>query len=164
VQQVFEQEYIKLGEAAFQRDAYDEAEQLFRKSLEERETVDGLVNLGNSLAAQGRSDEAAEQYREAIRQDSTFALAWFNYGNLHMQSGKPQYAYGLWKRAIELDPRMPEARRNLGLLLMQAGRLHEADEQLRIYLTLENDPARREEIMRDLERMREFIDTAPLTE
>ncbi|MBR9978027.1 MAG: glycosyltransferase family 39 protein [Bacteroidetes bacterium] len=161
VQQVFEQEYIKLGKAAFLRESYSEAEDLFRRSLAQRETVDGLVNLGNALAAQGQPGEAAEKYREAIRRDSTSALAWFNFGNLHMQNGKPQYAYGFWKRATEYDPRMPEARRNFGLLLMQAGRFREAEEQLQIYLTLEEDPARRNEIARDLERLQHLIDAGP---
>lgn len=161
MQQVFEQEYIKLGKEAFLRESYSEAENLFRRSLAERETIDGLVNLGNALAAQGRPHEATEQYREAIRRDSTSALAWFNYGNLQMQQGKPQYAYGCWKRATEYDPRMPEARRNLGLLLMQAGRLQEAEQQLRIYLTLEEDPVRRNEIARDLERLRNVMDSEP---
>ncbi|MFZ1731467.1 MAG: glycosyltransferase family 39 protein [Bacteroidota bacterium] len=158
VRQGFEQEYLKIGQASFNTGAYPEAERRFRASLNEQVTVDALVNLGNALAAQKRVEEAAEQYREALNMDSTAALAWFNYGNLRMQTGSPQYAYGYWKKAIECDPFLGDARRNLGLLLMQAGRLPEAREQLTKYLELEPDPKRRSEINRDLERIRQILE------
>ncbi len=159
VHQGFEQEQIKLGKVAFGEGSYGEAERRFRASLQEQVTVDGLVNLGNALAAQHRADEAAAQYRAAIQRDSTYALAWFNFGNLRMQTGSAQYAYGYWKKAVECDPRLAEARRNLGLLLMQAGRLTEAREQLRIYLELERDAERRAEIVRDLERVDQLLES-----
>lgn len=160
VRQGFEQEHLRLGQAAFNRSDFSEAEKRFRASLGEQETVDGLVNLGNALAAQQRPDEAAEQYRTAILRDSTYALAWFNFGNLRMQTGSPQYAYGYWKKAIDCDPRLADARRNLGLLLMQAGRLDEAEVQLEAYLRLESRPDRRAEIARDLEQLRRMRQTA----
>ncbi|MBR9974348.1 MAG: glycosyltransferase family 39 protein [Bacteroidetes bacterium] len=164
VRQGFEQEHLKLGQSAFNRASYDEAEQWFRRSLEEQETVDGLVNLGNALAAQQRPEEAAALYRQAIRSDSTYALAWFNFGNLRMQTGSPQYAYGYWKKAVEHDPRLAGARRNLGLLLMQAGRYDEAEQQFEAYLRLESQTREREAIQQDLERlraMRRSADPAP---
>ena len=154
VRQGFELEYLKLGQSAFGRAQYQEAERWFRQSLDEQETVDGLVNLGNAVAAQQRPEEAAALYRRAIGRDSTHALAWFNFGNLRMQTGSPQYAYGYWKKAVEHDPRLAGARRNLGLLLMQAGRLPEAQDQLEAYLALETDAGRRAEIARDVERLR----------
>lgn len=153
VHQGFELEQIKLGKVSFGEGMYADAERRFRASLKEQVTVDGLVNLGNALAAQRKAAEAAAQYREALRRDSTCALAWFNFGNLRMQTGNTQYAYGYWKKAVECDPRLAEARRNLGLLLMQAGRMAEAREQLRTYLTLERDADRRAEIARDLDRI-----------
>ncbi|MDT8324632.1 MAG: glycosyltransferase family 39 protein [Bacteroidota bacterium] len=153
VEQDYSHEYIKLGQLAFERGDYAEAERHFRFSVAQRKTVDGLTNLGNSLAAQRKLTVAADQYRAALRMDSTAALAWFNFGNLWMQSQKPQYAYGYWKKAITYNPRLPDAHRNLGLLLMQAGRLDEAEQALRTYVELEKDPGRRAEIMRDLERI-----------
>jgi 4-amino-4-deoxy-L-arabinose transferase-like glycosyltransferase len=158
IRQGFEQENIKLGQVAFNAGDYPDAENRFRASLKDQVSVDGLVNLGNALAAQKRAEEAAVQYREAIRLDSTAALAWFNFGNLRMQTGSPQYAYGYWKKAVACDPRLPDARRNLGLLLMQAGRLMEAREQLNVYLTLESDPGRRAEISSDLEQIQRLLD------
>ncbi len=153
VQQDFSHEYIKLGQLAFADGDYPGAEKLFRSSVSERATVDGRTNLGNALAAQNKAAEAAEQYRFALKMDSTYALAWFNFGNLWMQNNKPQYAYGYWKRALEYNPRLPGARRNLGLLLIQAGRLNEAAEHLRAYLLLEEHPGKRTEIQRDLARI-----------
>ncbi len=157
VRQGFEQEYIKLGQVAFKSADYPESERLFRASLSEQESVDAMVNLGNALAAQNRSEEAAAQYRRAIAKDSTAALAWFNFGNLRMQTGSPQYAYGYWKKAIACDPYLSDARRNFGLLLMQAGRLPEAEAELMEYLKLEPDASRRSEISRDLEKIGQIL-------
>jgi 4-amino-4-deoxy-L-arabinose transferase-like glycosyltransferase len=161
IEQGYAHEYIKLGQIAFDRGDFAEAEERFRASVAQRPTVDGLTNLGNSLAAQKKMNEAATQYRAALRKDSTAALAWFNFGNLWMQMQKPQYAYGYWKKAVEHNPRLADAHRNLGLLLMQAGRLDEAERALRRYLELENDPGRRADIMRDLDRIEEARRAAP---
>ena len=161
VEQGYAHEYIKLGQVAFDRGDFAKAEEQFRASVAQRPTVDGLTNLGNSLAAQKKMNEAAEQYRAALRMDSTAALAWFNFGNLWMQSQKPQYAYGYWKKALDYNPRLADAHRNLGLLLMQAGRLDEAERALRAYLDLENDAAKRAEIMRDLDRIESARRGAP---
>lgn len=161
VRQGFEQEYLRLGQFAFDRGDYAHAETRFRASLAEQETLDGIVNLGNALAAQRRVEEAAAQYRTAIDRDSTFALAWFNFGNLRMQTGSARYAYGYWKRAIECNPHLAGARRNLGLLLLQAGRLDEAARELEEYLRLETDAARRAEIADDLARVRQLLRDAP---
>lgn len=161
IEQDYAHEYIKLGQIAFDRGDFAEAEERFRASVAQRPTVDGLTNLGNSLAAQKKMNEAAAQYRAALRKDSTAALAWFNFGNLWMQTQKPQYAYGYWKRAIECNPRLADAHRNLGLLLMQAGRLDEAEQALRAYLELENDPGKRADIMRDLDRIEAARRAAP---
>ncbi|PLX30596.1 MAG: hypothetical protein C0600_07915 [Ignavibacteria bacterium] len=154
VEQDFSQEYLKLGQTAFDTGDFPAAEAAFRTSLDERHTCDGWTNLGNALAAQQRMDEAANMYRTALKEDSTFALAWFNFGNLWMQTGKPQYAFGYWKKAIEHDPLLAGAHRNLGLLLIRAGRLSEARSALNTYLELEPDATKRAEIQADLQRLK----------
>ncbi len=161
VQQSFAQEYLKLGQLAFDRGDFPEAETHFRSSVEEERTVDGLTNLGNALAAQRQASGATDAYRAALAQDSTAPLAWFNYGNLLMQTGKPQYAYGAWKKALELQPRLAAAHRNLGLLLFRAGRLQEALQHLETYADLERDQAKRREIERDIMRIRELQRQSP---
>ncbi|MBN1448217.1 MAG: tetratricopeptide repeat protein, partial [Bacteroidetes bacterium] len=158
VQQDFAQEYLKLGQLAFERGDFPEAEMQFRASLGEKRTIDGWTNLGNVLAAQGQPQEATEMYRTALAQDSTAALTWFNYGNLFMQTGKPQYAFGAWKKALEYQPRLAAAHRNLGLLLFQAGRLEEALQHLQTYLTLERDTKKRDEVSRDIMRIRAILE------
>ena len=157
VQQSFAQEYLKLGQMAFDAGDFSRAESHFRASVEEKRTVDGLTNLGNALAAQQQTENAADAYQAAIAEDSTSALAWFNYGNLLMQTGRPQYAYGTWKRALELQPRLAAAHRNLGLLLFQAGRLQEALRHLEMYTDLERDGKKRREIERDIARIRSLL-------
>lgn len=155
--QDFSLEYIKLGKSAFGKGNYARAEEEFRHAVEERQSAEGMTNLGNALAAQQRSDEAAAQYRAAIRKDSTYALAFFNFGNLWMQANKPQYAYGYWKKSLEHDPRLAAAHRNLGLLLFRAGRLQEAAQQLRAYLELERDENARAAVRQDLVRIEQLL-------
>lgn len=153
VVQTFSQEYLRLGQTSFNDGDYAAAERAFRASIEEESTSDGWTNLGNALAAQKRMGEAADMYRTALRIDSTHALTWFNFGNLWMQTGKPQYAFGYWKKAIEQDPLLADAHRNLGLLLIRAGRIDEARSALRKYVKLERDPGKRAEIEADLRNL-----------
>lgn len=158
VDQRFEQEYLKLGQIAFDGGSYSEAEEMFTRSIGERPTMDGYVNAGNANAAQGKFAEASAAYRQAIAMDSTSALAWFNYGNMWMQRNDAPRAHACWVRAVKYNPKFAPARRNLGLLFLQAGRPKEAEEQLSVYLRLERDPAMRAQIQRDLDNVRRMVE------
>lgn len=150
----FEQEYLRLGQLAFEQRDVAEAETYFRRSLEERETVDGRINLANTLAATQRYDASVVEYRRALAMDSTSALAWYNYGNMWMQRGDAPRAHASWIRAVKLNPDLAAAHRNLGILLFQAGRLEESEQHYEIYIRLETDAERRRQAEEDLRRLR----------
>jgi len=158
VQQSYAQEYLKMGQIAFEQGSFAVAERRFRASLAEKPTVDGLTNLGNALAAQGRTQEATDMYHAALARDSTAALTWFNLGNLFMQTGSPRRAYAAWEKTLEHQPHLAAAHRNLGLLLYQAGRLEEALRHLETYITLERDTKKRDEVSRDVAGIRAALD------
>jgi 4-amino-4-deoxy-L-arabinose transferase-like glycosyltransferase len=159
IDQRFEQEYLKLGQVAFDEGRYQEAAALFRRSVDERPTIDGYVNHGNALAAQGQFDQASVQYHQALGMDSTSVLAWFNFGNMWMQRGDAARAHTCWLRSVQANARFAPARRNLGLLLFQAGRLKEAEEQLAMYVTLETDAQMRATVQCDLDNLRSMLST-----
>lgn len=157
VDQRFEQEYLKLGQVAFETGDYPEAASMFTQSLEERPTLDGHINLGNAYAAQGKFPDASTAYRQALALDSTSALAWFNYGNMWMQRSDAPRAHACWTRAVRFNPRLAAARRNLGILFMQAGRLADAEAQFVAYLAIERDPEMRAVVQHDLNTIRRML-------
>jgi hypothetical protein len=148
--QSYELEYTRLGELAFDAKDYDEAERLFLRSLEERVTVEALVNLGNTHAVRGRAGDAGAAYDRALTIDPQSHLALFNLGNLAMQSGNVRAAATLWQRALAANGAFAPAHRNLGLLLVRSGHVDEGVAHLRSFLTYERDARARAEIERDL--------------
>lgn len=148
--QTFELEYTRLGEMAFDAKDYDEAERLFARSLEEKVTVEALVNLGNTHAVRGRAGEAGAMYDRALTMDPRSHLALFNLGNLAMQSGNERAAATLWSRALAVNGAFSPAHRNLGLLLVRSGRIEEGVRHLRSFLDYERDARARADIERDL--------------
>ena len=151
----YELEYLKLGQIHFDAGDYAEAGLWFERSVDERETVDGRMNLANALAAQENMHEAVVEYRAALALDSTSALTWFNFGNLWMQVNNAPRAHACWTRAIEYNPDFAPAHRNLGILLMHAERYAEAEKHFERFLELERNPEQRRGIEMDLKRMRE---------
>ncbi len=60
--------------------------------------------LANQLAMDGDLDGAEQQFRQLIRTEPYFGLAYFNYGKLLLDRGDPQAARGLFQRSRELSP------------------------------------------------------------
>lgn len=59
--------------------------------------------------------ELAERlYREAVRVNPGYAMAYTNLGNILYRRGDKTEASALYRKALELDPEQPEANYNLG--------------------------------------------------
>lgn len=80
------------------------------------------------------NDEALRLYREALRVDPEYALAWAGLGDAYAQRVL-RYGFGIdWadsaaaaaSRATELDPELAEGHKALGVALFAAGRLEDA--------------------------------------
>ena len=83
---------------------------------ESRDDADVHNNLGLVLAKAGRTEEAAEQFRAALRADPGFAPAHLNLGTALASQGKRGPALAEFRRALELEPRNVKARRNIDIV------------------------------------------------
>lgn len=124
---------ILLGVATFKQTAYwHDSESLWVHTLActtENETAH--FNFGNALEKVGRSDEAIDHYKEALRINPNDADVHNNFGNILLREGKFDEAITHFQKALEARPNYAEAYSNLGMALGRLGRVSEAIEQYR---------------------------------
>lgn len=98
----------------------------------------------NVLRDQGLLEQAADQYREAIRLDPESAEAHNNLGSILGRQGRLQEAIREVSRAVELAPSLAEAHNNLGILLAVRGDSGSAESHFREAAGLDSrDPTAR---------------------
>jgi len=86
-------------------------------------------HLADLLWEQGKSGEAAAQYREAIRINPNVAEAHVGLGAALLELGNREEATSQYREALKLDPQSWQAYNQLGILLAQAGKPDEAAAQ-----------------------------------
>ncbi len=84
------------------------------------------VNTGNKFLQEGKSAEAENLFRKAIRLDPTTIMAYHNMGNVCLQSGKVDSAIGWYSRALEIDSTSILSLDGLGMALIRKGDLTSA--------------------------------------
>ena len=89
-----------------------------------------LFALGSALAREGRLEEAAQRYREALALDPRFAEGHHNLGVLLARRGELAAAVDHYRRALEIAPRAPEVHVQLAAALARQG---DAEAALRHY-------------------------------
>lgn len=94
-------------------------------------------NLGRVFVARGKTEQAAQQFGEAIRLKPDYAEAYNNLGTLHAQAGRFDQALAHFAKAIELSPRYAQAYNNLGVALLSQGLATDAARQLEQAVRLE---------------------------
>ncbi|MGQ0675624.1 MAG: tetratricopeptide repeat protein [Rhodospirillales bacterium] len=80
-----------------------------------------LMDEGAALARQGRMDDAATLYQQAIGVDSGLAEAHYNLGVARQRQGRLDEAMQCWRSALALKPEFAAARNNLGAALLARG-------------------------------------------
>lgn len=85
-----------------------------------------LVGRGNAFQAQGRSQDAAACYRQAIAINPDAAELHSNLGNLLDSLGERDEAVASYRKALALKPDVAAVHSNLGLTLQAQGRFDEA--------------------------------------
>jgi protein O-mannosyl-transferase len=83
-------------------------------------------NLGNALAAQGRFEEAIDQFQRALRIDPNDADATYNLGNALAQQGSFEEAAKQLQNALQINPGNAMAAYDLGNVRARQGRFEEA--------------------------------------
>jgi tetratricopeptide (TPR) repeat protein len=94
------------------------------------------VALGQSLKTVTRSEEAERAYMQAIRLDSTNALARMGLGELMLALGRPEDAIGEFDAALRCNPALIAASMDLGHALAMMGRYEEALDRYKQVLAL----------------------------
>jgi tetratricopeptide (TPR) repeat protein len=90
-----------------------------------------LARLGDAYDAAGRSDDAANAYKQAIELKPTAAY-YNNLGGVYGRAGKIAEAMAAFQKSAELDPQnAAQAYRNGGITLYNAGKMKEAVEPLK---------------------------------
>jgi tetratricopeptide (TPR) repeat protein len=90
-----------------------------------------LARLGDAYDAAGRSDDAANAYKQAIEL-KPMAAYYNNLGGVYGRAGKIAEAMAAFQKSAELDPQnAAQAYRNGGITLYNAGKMKEAVEPLK---------------------------------
>ncbi len=84
------------------------------------------TNLGDVLYRQGKLDEAAAHFNEALRLESRYAVTHNNLGVVLFHEGKLDEAVAQYSEALRLNPAYVEAHSNLGAALTVQGKVEEA--------------------------------------
>lgn len=84
------------------------------------------VDLGAAYEQQGMFDHAKKEYLKALDIQNTWAVPYFNLGNVAYRQGDLKAAEGYYCKALELDNVNPDIMNNLAMLLHDMGRNEEA--------------------------------------
>jgi tetratricopeptide (TPR) repeat protein len=98
-------------------------------------------NLGAVLYELGRTEEAIEHLREALRLKPDYARAHYNLGNALARLGKTEEAIEHYRQALRWQPDFVDAHNKLGLALAKLSKTKEAIEQYELALQRRPDDA-----------------------
>jgi Flp pilus assembly protein TadD len=114
--------HYDLGIALAINRQFDEAIAAYRKSLSiDANNALAWNNLGNLLKRDGKSTEAIEALREAVRLKPDWADAQCNLATAHLSLGEMDSAEKLLDSALALAPEHPQIHYNHGILLLLKG-------------------------------------------
>ena len=129
-----------MGLIAFEVTQYATAEQLMRKSLEERSDVPVFYsNLGNTLKAQGKNEDAIQNYLKAIKLKPDFADCLNNLASTLLIIDKKDEALKYYKQAVAANPQHFNAINNIGVILQQQKKYQEATQYYKQAITIKPD-------------------------
>jgi tetratricopeptide (TPR) repeat protein len=129
--------HCNLGIALGKSGLPDEGIAELRKAIRLQDYPGAHIEIGHILHRQGKFEEEATEYREAIRlRMNHFGAAHFNLGIALSSQGKVDAAIAEYREAIRLGENYPEAHCNLGLALQRKGEFREALTEYREALRL----------------------------
>jgi type IV pilus assembly protein PilF len=97
-----------------------------RDTSQKRESARIHTELGAGYFSQGQIGVALEEFLEAARIDSSYALAHNGLGLVYSALGEDTKADASFKRAISLEPTNSESRNNYGTFLCTRNRIDES--------------------------------------
>ncbi len=112
---------------AFNAGDYEKAKQWANKCLLlDKNEFRSLNLLGAILAAEGKTEAAANAYQKSLEANPKNPQTINNLANLLAKEGELQKAINLYEHALVLDPSFVMARQNLAKTLLKMGLLNEA--------------------------------------
>ncbi|MFT3784698.1 MAG: tetratricopeptide repeat protein [Tepidisphaeraceae bacterium] len=148
---------LLLGRLLTELARYDEAERELRRALKEcprdHRSI-ALSQLGHSLRAQHRDEEAIEAYRHAVETDPVNTGAHVFLGALLAKLGRLDEAEATCRNALEqcYEGELSEVWLNLGFVLRAKGRFIDAASAFREALVLDPNYREAKTALRDVER------------
>jgi len=127
------------GLIAHQAGTFDIAVDLISKAIRVKPSGPMYYNLGVSLQARGKLDEAIESYRNALALKPEDAKTLTNMGTVFHLQGKLDAAIENFRRAIAISPDDAGAYSNLGVALQEQGQVDAVVENFRRALALKPD-------------------------
>ncbi len=91
----------------------------------------------------GQVEPAAEYFSKALAVDSRDAYAHYYLGQCQLRLGDPEAALKSYQKAVELDPYLRSAYYSAAQVLRRLGKSDEANQQLKMFQRMENNPAAR---------------------
>ena len=113
-----------------------------KRWLSGRTTPRRTTTWATSLRDQGKLDEAAARFQQALALRPDYAEAHNNLGNIRWEQGKLDEAAARYEQALALRPDYAEAHNNLGNVLAEQGKLDEAVARFEQALALRPDLCR----------------------
>jgi tetratricopeptide (TPR) repeat protein len=117
-----------LGTIFLQQGKIDEAIYELQLSVSMRPDATAFNNLGAALALKGRTDEAMQYHKRAVKLEPRNAEAHYDIANILLSQGKLEQAIGEYEKALSINPKYAKAHSNLGVALLQQGLVDEAIE------------------------------------
>jgi tetratricopeptide (TPR) repeat protein len=113
-----------LGSVYLQQEKAEKARQSFERALQLRANYPGTLpnawnNLGILAARAGRTDEAVQNFLQALQIDPDHLIALDNLGNAYREKRRWEDAKTVLRRALQLNPEDPEANYSLGMVFAQ---------------------------------------------
>ncbi|WP_319521432.1 tetratricopeptide repeat protein [uncultured Desulfosarcina sp.] len=94
----------------------DQAKKVFEKAANlTPPDLSACYNLGRLKQMEGDDKGAITIYRDIVKQQPRFGLAWNNMGVAFREIGEPEEAISCFRRAVAFSPDMAEAWNNLGV-------------------------------------------------
>ena len=117
-----------------------DAIKVLRQGIKMFPSADGLnINLGNLLFSDGRYEEAAVEYAEAVRKNPTSSENYYALGQAYLTLKQYGSAETHFKKTIQLSPRDSAGYYALGQTYRMTGRYREAEQQLNKALSIKKD-------------------------
>jgi tetratricopeptide (TPR) repeat protein len=129
-----------LGMAAFKTERFVIAERMIRRAI----AINGrqayyYSNLGNTLKALGKTEDAIACFRKAIEIQPSHSEACYNLANVLLTDKKLDESEALYKQALAVNPEYADALCNLGTVYRMQNRFDEAVDCFRRALKISPD-------------------------